>query len=233
MRFMITACLTGRRNSNTKRKRWIKKRTLPEMKSWFLYEKKYAGLAMVLSALMIILGWFLNEFARSSQYQQLLLPPLEVSFNVNTTTGRFESWYTHTPITASAAALKKDAVARRQNLLNLIAESRYDSDTSPVREEFLEETNSYTAYTLYIPTEKGYPPVGARLYIPKGLKKPAPAILFTHGHFEDNTLFQRPAGEGGAANFHAVKHAEAGFITLAVGKRGTGYFRSRQGFLQI
>ena len=203
------------------------------MKSWFLYEKKYAGLALVLSTLMIILGWFLNEFVRSSQYQRLLLPPLEISFGVSTTTGRFESWYTHTPITASAATLKKDAAARRQNLLHLIAESRYDSDTSPVREEFLEETDSYTAYTVYIPTEKGYPPAGAQLYIPKGVQKPAPAILFTHGHFEDNTLFQRPAGEGGAANFHAVKHAEAGFITLAVENRGTGYFRSRQGFSQI
>lgn len=197
------------------------------------FEKKYSLLSLLLAGTMLTLGWLGNTYYQTTVYSEPILPDLDITFSVNTSTGRFESWYTHQPLLFSKQAIEKDLIIRRKNLERLVMENAYDSDPSPITETLLEETDSYKSYTVSIPTERGYPPAHAELYIPKNIKTPAPAILFTHGHFEDNSLFKQAPDKGGAANFHAIEHAKAGFITLSIENRGTGYFRGQQGFNQI
>lgn len=196
------------------------------------FEKKYGLTASLLSLLMLALGWLLHAYALQTRFKEPPLGRLPVSYTTNTSTGAFEAWYNYQPITASKKDVLKDAATRRKNLQRLVEETPYDDDASAVEASKVSETEAYTEYQVLIPTEKGFPAVGAALFVPKNISYPAPGILFLHGHFDDNQTL-RDTTSAFPSNNHAVKHAEAGFITLALENRGTGYFRSHQGMSQM
>lgn len=128
------------------------------------------------------------------------------------------------PETTDPAAWEQWRSALRERLIRLMSIDCWGAlDRIPIY-EVLEETD----HTHYVRKKIAFETLPgnymlAYLLIPKGLRKPVPAVLCPHGHFPQaslSTVEPSPSLAGGVAYAHEL--TERGFVTLAPENAGNG-----------
>ncbi len=105
---------------------------------------------------------------------------------------------------------------RRANLWGLLGDLPWQHESAPPKLVRTEEHDRYTLERLILDLN-GIEPVPALLLIPKGLRRPAPGLLFIHWHAGMYGLGKEQLLEGTSVQpAYAPVFAELGMVTLAI-----------------